>query len=63
MERKQTIKEGLNGSGRPIWLVFTEWTSEVTGRKHTEGLRFETLAEAKHWIKWSYPTTTEKMTW
>ena len=43
------IYESLNGSGHKTWTVATE---DEQGRwLHTE--RFDTLAEAEHWIKWA----------
>ena len=44
------IKEGVSGSGKTIFLVNT--VCDVTGQWiHTE--RFQTLAEAKSWVKYA----------
>ena len=44
------INEGVSGSGKTIFLVNT--VNDVTGQwLHTE--RFQTLAEAKSWVKFA----------
>jgi len=47
-ESRMELFEGLNGSGHKVWLVFT---MRGNACKHIE--RFDTEAEARHWMKWT----------
>ena len=44
------LREGINGSGRKIWVVFG--IDAATGRVESME-KFLTEAEAMHWIKWA----------
>lgn len=42
------IKTGINGSGAPVWTVFTMRGTQVLGME-----TFTSEAEATNWIKWA----------
>ena len=42
------ILEGVNGKGHTIYCVFVK---QPNGREFIH--RFETKAEAEHWVKWA----------
>jgi len=47
------IREGVNGSGNRVWLVFTFKTNDE-GKQFTDWIEtFKSEAEAKHWMKWA----------
>ena len=49
----RTIKQGINGSGQTIWIVFTVKTLD-NGAERTLGVeRFTTLEEAQCWVRWA----------
>ena len=43
---------GINGSGNRIWIVQTV-TMLPDGRKRYWTERFESKAEAEHWLRWA----------
>jgi len=43
---------GINGSGNRIWIVQTV-TTLPDGRKRYWSERFNSKAEAEHWIRWA----------
>ncbi len=54
MTKRSEIKEGVNGSGRTIWIVFTCLYNDRGEVFRVLGMeRFETLAEAESWLKWA----------
>lgn len=49
---KRELTEGINGRGAKVWVLATILTSgSRKGRVFIE--RFETEAEARHWMKWA----------
>ena len=49
--KTREIERGINGSGDPVFFVVTSWTAD-SGRLMTAVEKFDTLAEAKNWIRW-----------
>ena len=50
MTIRKELKEGINGSGHKVWVVFSINT-ETNSCIHNE--YFDTEAEAKNWIKYT----------
>ena len=49
----RTIKQGTNGSGQTIWVVFTVKTLDNGAERVLGTERFNTLEEAQCWVRWA----------
>ena len=52
LPRTRTLMRGIDGSGRPVWIVQT-CTTLPCGRKRYHSDRFHRESEARAWMRWA----------
>ena len=51
-DKRRELETGLAGDGAKVWLVVTTWTG-ADGRHRQHAERFDSEAEARHWMRWA----------